>query len=347
MGARNKRYIYLEYLRVLAMFSVIMLHITSKACSVVEEGGIAWQIYNFVRCFSAWGVNVFLMISGTLLLQPAKEYSISKIWKQYILKTAIILLFWSFLYVFIPVVQELSQGESFEQVQWDTTIKNFVLGNYHLWYLYMLIGIYVILPLLRSMLGTQENIKYFIVLSLICTVIVPILSQFENLELLVSLLDMFHISFVTGYVFLFVCGYFLSQQENKKIVIPLSAIACIITILLNVIMTSKNNGSYFLSTGVFSLGQVVISMTIFLFVKNVVEMREKHYYIDDVIVKVSKYSLGIYLVHAFFVQSVTLKCIEKFEPGFDIFVAFSVVLVASYIIIYSVKKMPKLGKHIC
>ena len=78
--------IYLEVLRVIAMLSVVLLHVTSKAISLVEVHTTAWHIYNFVRCFCKWGVNIFIMISGTLFLDPQKDIAISKLYRKYIRK---------------------------------------------------------------------------------------------------------------------------------------------------------------------------------------------------------------------------------------------------------------------
>ena len=84
----------IDRLRVFATFAVVMIHIcmTEVENSTINDIGICNYIiysigYNLVR----WAVPVFIMISGFLLLQPAKEISNRKL-RHYIIRMALTLL---------------------------------------------------------------------------------------------------------------------------------------------------------------------------------------------------------------------------------------------------------------
>ncbi|MBR1761137.1 MAG: acyltransferase family protein [Schwartzia sp.] len=63
-----KRIIYLDYLRVLAMLAVMILHIACMGFHELDGSSLEWQILNFYDGIVRWGVHVFVMSSGKLFL---------------------------------------------------------------------------------------------------------------------------------------------------------------------------------------------------------------------------------------------------------------------------------------
>ena len=71
---RNSGYqLYIDVLRIIACFSVIMLHTSAQAwySLPVDSGG--FKIANSYDALFRFGVPVFVMISGALFLAPEKE----------------------------------------------------------------------------------------------------------------------------------------------------------------------------------------------------------------------------------------------------------------------------------
>ena len=62
---RNTAY---DYLRVLASFGVIILHIAAKKFLSLSVYSNEWQVLNFYDSIVRWTVPVFVMISGALFL---------------------------------------------------------------------------------------------------------------------------------------------------------------------------------------------------------------------------------------------------------------------------------------
>jgi surface polysaccharide O-acyltransferase-like enzyme len=335
--------LYLDFLRCIAMFSVIFLHITSKAITLTELYSTSWYVYNFLRCFSKWGVNVFIMISGVLFLNPEKEVSISKIWKKYIFSIFVILFFWSFLYAIYPIVRDiLSNGYIDISERMSTFIKSFVLGNYHLWFLYMIIGLYIITPFLRDIVLQNNNITYFLTLSFVFSIAIPTVKTLVNNELVTGFIDKFSINLVCGYVFFYVMGYYLNTKIYNKYSIIFLKILVVFILCITIILTSKHEGSHTITDGVFSLCNTVSSICIFVIVKEhgFGEKTEK------IIFWLSNNSLGIYLLHAFFVADFTIFFKNKLITGFDVVIAFLAVLFVSLISTIIIKKIPYIGKKI-
>lgn len=83
-----KRINYIEWLRVLAAFSVVIIHAAMglpNNYSISQLGVHAYAVMNSIYMLVSWAVPVFLMISGALLLSENKVISIVKI-KKYILR---------------------------------------------------------------------------------------------------------------------------------------------------------------------------------------------------------------------------------------------------------------------
>ena len=77
---------YLEHMRVLATLAVVMIHIVmtlNNNYTIADIGTFNYTVFSDCYMLVKWAVPCFLMISGTLLLNPKKEIDVSKI-KSYI-----------------------------------------------------------------------------------------------------------------------------------------------------------------------------------------------------------------------------------------------------------------------
>ena len=144
----RKRITYFDWLRGAATFAVVVLHMFNKMLtdhSVAELGVplvLVWTELQLV--LTRWAVPVFLMITGALLLDPSKRIGWAKI-GRYVARMAAALL------IFCPVYTCMSAraitpgaiveglGKAVTQGSWD-----------HLWYVYALIGLYALTPILAE-----------------------------------------------------------------------------------------------------------------------------------------------------------------------------------------------------
>ena len=71
-----ERKTYCDYLRLIATFAVVVLHVAAFNWENTDVNGIEWQTFNFYNSIVRWGVPIFVMISGSLFLN--REMSIRK-----------------------------------------------------------------------------------------------------------------------------------------------------------------------------------------------------------------------------------------------------------------------------
>ena len=80
---RNKRVAYLDLLRILAIFAVIFQHFCPGYYNADDFNKNA---VNIMVSLTDWCVPVFVMISGALLLNPQKEFSVKRFFKKNVLR---------------------------------------------------------------------------------------------------------------------------------------------------------------------------------------------------------------------------------------------------------------------
>ena len=143
----SARITYFDWLRGAATIAVVVLHVFNKMLtdhSVGELGVplvLTWTELQLV--FTRWAVPLFLMITGALLLDPKRDVSWEKI-GRYVARMAAVLL------VFCPVYTCMSARAITLDAIIDGLGRAFTKGSWdHLWYIYALIGLYLLTPILQ------------------------------------------------------------------------------------------------------------------------------------------------------------------------------------------------------
>src|SRR5699024_727254 len=113
---------------------------------------------------ATWPVPVFVMISGRFFLDPQRKISIYKIFDKYLKRLIVAFAFWSAIYQVFYAVKNYAFGEN-TLINLNGYIYEFFLGAYHMWYLYMLAGLYLLTPLIRKFTAEKKALIYAIVLT--------------------------------------------------------------------------------------------------------------------------------------------------------------------------------------
>lgn len=203
--------IYADILKILASLSVVFIHVVSTLWYTLDPHLKSWAYLNFADTISRWCVPAFIMVSGLLLLNPKKEISFKNLFFKYIAKIFILLLFWIIFYAFINIwyVNDFSIKLFFNYI---------VNSQYHLWYLYILLGLYIITPILKKIIKEENKfiIEYFLVLWFIYNFL-NYISQLPNFSNLSIIFSKFDFNFITGYIGYYILGYYLHTYSIKKI----------------------------------------------------------------------------------------------------------------------------------
>ena len=227
----TKRNFGLSYCRALATIAIITLHIgfvLSTTFNFVLSDKIALRM--FVNC-SMWAVPIFLMVTGVLNLDPDKTLTISKLVKKYIYRIFLSIVIFVAIY---QIVDILIENKNFNLVQEILLyLENLYRGRTYspMWYLYMLIGLYLMMPMYRAFVkvGTDSEIKFVLLVYVLFISIIPTIGVFK-------FSSGFYIHELTIYPFYMILGYILSS-ELVKISQFKSAIIFISSSILLLILT--------------------------------------------------------------------------------------------------------------
>ncbi|MEG0307419.1 MAG: acyltransferase family protein [Clostridium sp.] len=141
-----KREKNLDYLRVIVTIMVITIHVSAKFINEnIWSHNFNFVIGNLFESFSRVSVPIFVMLSGGLILTNVKN----KNYKEFYIKTfkriIIPVLMWSFIYFIYNLINGTLKGD--ENVLINAATR-WISGMpfHHLWYVYMIIGMYIITP---------------------------------------------------------------------------------------------------------------------------------------------------------------------------------------------------------
>lgn len=147
MEDKKDRIVSLDILRVLACFMVVMVH-SGEFFYIGNDGSLIRDNALWVGLYGSLlrsSVPLFVMLSGFLLL-PIR-YTPSVFYKKRFVRILIPLLIWSVLYAIVPcLLGEYGTGDMLRNLALIPV--NFSGKCGHLWYVYMLIGLYLFIPIL-------------------------------------------------------------------------------------------------------------------------------------------------------------------------------------------------------
>ena len=143
LQGNSKREVWIDWMRVAACFMVLLVHSTEPfylggdGSQILTEVDAFWSAFfdSFVRAC----VPLFIVASS--YLQFPLHYSTGEFFRRRCVRILIPFLIWT-------VVYALVWGEPVENFR--NLIFNFNYAAGHLWFVYMLVGVYMIMPLLSA-----------------------------------------------------------------------------------------------------------------------------------------------------------------------------------------------------
>lgn len=147
-------YAYIDYLRAFGAVAVICIHVLvsfSKQGYVSASAQSLLDIQSLIAIgLFRWAVPIFFMISGSLMLDPVRQMPIKKV-LRHIWRVGSVLLFAGMLFSAIELTYTHEVlGTEIIQASFMQVIQGNTWG--HLWFLYSLLGLYVLIIPLRYLL---------------------------------------------------------------------------------------------------------------------------------------------------------------------------------------------------
>ena len=268
-----------DIMRVLACIMIICMHAPMPSANA---NGI---VLSTISYFTAPGLCLFFVISGSLLL-PIKTDTktfLKKRLGKVIMPTLVFTILYISLNYFINEKQDILHSV--------LSIPFSAQGHGVLWFMYTLLGLYLISPIISKWLdaATKKEVEFYLLLWLI-TLCYPILKLFVEIdESNTGILYYF-----SGYIGYFVLGYYLRKYPDaitlKKLIIP-DIIAITAPIVFKVMHVEVDFYSMFWYLSIFV---ALLCTTIYVIIKKVKIKNDK---VIGIFQLISNLSFGIYLIH--------------------------------------------------
>jgi surface polysaccharide O-acyltransferase-like enzyme len=295
------RLFYADAIRAYAIVSVVFLHVVSPM--VADPGSVPrwwWWTANVYDSFLRPCVPLFVMVSGALLLDSRKIESLGLFFQKRVMKVALPFLFWGVIYL---VIKATIRGTPLSAA---SLIRELLAGPIypHFWFLYMILGLYLVTPILRvyvahAPIGVQY---YFVALWFVAASVLPLMGAITGVSIGIPLVV------ATQYV-----GYFVLGPVLRNRVLAPTAMMWVTALFVGCgIFTAIATGAIADRLGHFhgqlydflSPNVVVMSVCAFLVLRSLEWQRmvRRHRRVAEWVMRISTLSFGIYIVHYLLVE---------------------------------------------
>ena len=373
---KNQHIVWLDVVRFIAMFTVVCCHCTDPfnfypgTAPNIGEIKLWGAIYGSVLrpC-----VPLFVMITGALLLPVRGDAS--TFYKKRIPRVFYPFLIWSVLYNLFPWITGLLglnpqiildffpyAGEEVMQQSFSVSLEyilmipfNFSILAVHMWYIYLLIGLYLYLPVFSAWVEkASERAKLMFLLAWGVTLLLPYYYQFVSNYLWGtcswnSFGMLYAFAGFNGYLLL---GHYLknlewSLKKTLAIGIPLFAAGFAVTFLGFRHITALPEYTDEMLELFFtycSLNVVMMTIPVFMLAKKVKVNSER---MKKALANLTVCGFGIYMIHYFFTgPSVVLMRAIDMPIGLQIPVAAILAFAVSWGLVWLIYRAGKVAKYI-
>ncbi|MCS3194027.1 acyltransferase [Bacteroides thetaiotaomicron] len=373
---KNQHIVWLDVVRFIAMFTVVCCHCTDPfnfypgTAPNIGEIKLWGAIYGSVLrpC-----VPLFVMITGALLLPVRGDAS--TFYKKRIPRVFYPFLIWSVLYNLFPWITGLLglnpqiildffpyAGEDVMQQSFSVSLEyilmipfNFSILAVHMWYIYLLIGLYLYLPVFSAWVEkASERAKLMFLLAWGVTLLLPYYYQFVSNYLWGtcswnSFGMLYAFAGFNGYLLL---GHYLknlewSLKKTLTIGIPMFAVGYAVTFLGFRHITALPEYTDEMLELFFtycSLNVVMMTIPVFMLAKKVKVNSER---MKKALANLTVCGFGIYMIHYFFTgPSVVLMRAIDMPIGLQIPVAAILAFAVSWGLVWLIYRAGKVAKYI-
>jgi surface polysaccharide O-acyltransferase-like enzyme len=296
-----------DVIRTLAIFLVIMLHAsiepTPGFVETAQQATVHFWAMNVYNSLSRVSVPLFVMLSGALLLQPFKNEPLGVFLKKRFRRIGPAFVFWGVAYF---AWRTFVNGETLTV---NSVVQGILQGSYfHFWFLYMIIGLYLITPLLRLFVDHADLkvLKYIIVLWFVGVAINPLIGAVTGYRIDTN------VFVIAGWLGYFLLGVYLQKERvRSRFLVAVMVLGYVWTMLGSWVLTYTVGGdtSYFFYD--FLTANIILtSAALFQLLLTVSpDFFTNRFQSGGTLVSlISKYTLPVYLFH--------VMILESFEKGY-------------------------------
>ena len=334
----KKRKVFLDILRVSAALAVALYHVLTGAVSLDPEvPALTAKVIEALSRSLLWHVPTFLLITGFLWLSDEKECTWRKVLpgiRRFALVLATVGLGFAILERFFRF-----RTFSLELLSWS--VLDVLIGNLwdHMWYVYAVIGIYLVLPVIKPYFqhSSVKSIGLLTGLLFILTIFIPNIEHSTGYH--------FPVSFPMAnpaYPAFYICaGGLLSKIKLPKkagliglVTFALSVCSCFAMMMIL--------PGWVRWTNIFS---GISAISLFAAVKVLAENAKDRSFVRCV----SENSFGIYLFHQLFIN-ILLKVLDWYPlrsmAVLSLTGVFVAVTLGAFLVTFLLRKIPLIRKYI-
>ena len=297
----KKRILYLDNIKAFACILVVLQHVAAYGYLYTETGtwndhwvcnhpeNLERYVYNIILiAIAKAAVPLFIMVNGALMLD--KDITYKTILKKYILRCIKVLLFWN---IFMAICTYMDGGTI------NDVLSVLIFGYQQFWFIYTLIGLYLVQPLLREIVKQEKILKaaiFMFVVALALNSIEEVLpGKFS--DIILHLASEIGISDFPKWCGYYCLGYYLKNKENSCFAhIKFGGGIVILSIVYSIYMSSQSNIFHLESIEVFSLSTLIISIVVFLMLKKLPKNERK------ILSIINRNSFFIYAGHCLLIE---------------------------------------------
>lgn len=351
-GLSNNRMYSFDVMRIIATCIVVLGHISADYVKSYPSDSLEFISNNLLNSFSRFAVPIFFMISGALMLNEDKKISNKKIIHA-ALHIFILLLTWSILYsVAYHIVKPLIFKEA---ISISAIVHTIFYGHYHMWFLFVLIGLYLITPILRLFIR-RENLplitaylNFSVVVCFGLSFVNQIVNTFTSHENFLSdYISYFQMGYFYDAIVYYIMGWYILNNNIKRRSYIAIYICGVLGYLATVVCTqmfydnTQSPNNFFYANK--SLNVFLYGIAVFIFLYNL--LKRKNITSCEVVLKLSSFTFGVYLIHPVFLFGLKIIIHDIGPAPVDTVLIFICATLLSFFSIFVISKIPIIKKLI-
>ena len=328
--------IWLDNSRIFGTFAVVFLHVSADVVLGNDVGSEYWWFGNVYDSAVRWCVPVFVMISGALLLDQNKKEDLLTFYRKRLSRILWPILFWSIFFLLWAFLKGLIKEAPPSAI---SLAKILLSGKpyFHMWFLYMIFGLYLFTPFLRKIIAysTDRELIFLVFLMFIIAATNSVYSK-----LYPDSGPGLFINWFLAYVPYFIMGHIVRQTVSIPstlvlfVIFGFSFLATAFGCYFVSIRSDLNAGLYFYNY--LSVTVIPMSVSIMFFLKT----WETPIFSESITRKISSLTLGVYLIHPIILNVINYKALGlgamAFHPVVSVpviaFFVFATSLIGAWII---------------
>lgn len=335
-----------DQLRVLASIAVVFIHASAEVVVEANPNSIDWHMGNLYDAISRWGVPAFVLVSGALLLDPSKDESPDVFFRKRINRILWPIIFWSVVYF----IYRAFWGSGLDL---RLAIRSLMIGRpfAHLWYIYMIPGLYLLVPSLRTYIRSSNPLeRHVITISLLTLFSLSSVAQVIYYQ--IPQTELVFTAFVP-YVAYFLCGYQLRLLDLDKIetwwlMIAIGGLSVSMIVGTELLTSQLGLIRGLLLYDYLSPPVVIISVAVFILI---LKLNASNFagiaFFQRISRTLAPATLGIYLIHPLIIEIFRHNGFStQTKPAISIPIVTFLAFVLSYISVIALGKIPILKKTV-